>query len=108
MAEKRPILSEENQPTVIAVCFVLALLATGLGVYDMLQTRGLSVQVQRMNNINVESINSQLSATATRLTELEKRLGDVETRSAAVPVVADGAAPAPEGGGVKAGKSKTP
>lgn len=102
MAEKRSILSEENQPTVIAVCFVLALLALGFGVYDMLQIRGLSMLVQRVNNVNVESINSQLSAATTRLADLEKRLAEVEKAPAPMPV-AD--APPPEG---KAGKGKSP
>jgi hypothetical protein len=105
MAEKRSILSEENQPTVIAVCFVLALLALGFGVYDMLQIRGLSMIVQRVNNVNVESINTQLSAATTRLADIEKRLGEVEKRAATPMPVAETAPPAPEG---KAGKGKSP
>jgi hypothetical protein len=107
MAERRSVLTEENQPTVIAVCFVLALLATGFGVYDLLQIRSLSMFVQRTNNVNVESVNTQLSTAMTRLADLERRLGDIEQRSAAagIPVAADGGTPSPEG---KAGKSKTP
>ena len=106
MAERRSILTEENQPTVIAVCFVLALLATGFGVYDLLQIRSLSMFVQRTNNENVEAVNTQLSTAMTRLADLERRLGEFEQRSAAaMPVAADGGTPNPEG---KAGKSKTP
>jgi hypothetical protein len=103
MAESRSILSEENQPTVIVVCFVLALLATGLGVYDMLQTRGLSVAVQRVSNVNTDMINSELSAATVRLTDLEKRLAALEQAAAATTTVAEGEAPAG-----RAGKARTP
>lgn len=106
MAERRSILSEENLPTIVAVSFVLALLATTFGVYDLLQIRGLSHLVRRVNDVNTEAISTQLSAATLRLAEIERRLGELEQRSIGLPVAAEAGTPgAAEGGN---GKTKTP
>ena len=83
MAERqRGILSEENQPTIIAVCFVLALMGTVFGIYDLLQVRSLSLAATRASTVSVEAVNTQLSAASTRIADLEKRLADLEKKAA--------------------------
>lgn len=108
MAERRGLLTEETQGTVLAVCFVLALLATGFGVYNLVTIRAMS-QVVAVHNLALESNRDEGASNSKRIDDLEKKLAELDKRAAAM-AAAPGApgdgGPPPEG---KAGKgSKNP
>jgi len=104
MAERRGLLTEETQGTVLAVCFVLALLATGFGVYNLVSIRTMSAIVA-VHNVAIESQKNEIDASAKRIEELEKKLADAEKKRAEMAAAPTEAAPPPEGKAGKGGKS---
>jgi hypothetical protein len=100
MSEKRPMISAENQQTVLAVCFVLALLSVVFNFYNYTRINRVISATARMNNINVEQIEENLRAQQRAIGALEKKQaemdGKMSTMSAPAPApatAADVAAP---------------
>jgi len=85
MNEKRPLISAENQQTVLAVCFVLSLLGVVFNFYNHTRINRVIGASTRMNNINVEQIQTNLNSQAKALSALEKRVADMDGRMNAPP-----------------------
>ncbi len=86
-------ISSQNQGTVIAVTFLLGLLALGVAVLDLYQLRGLTAQLALMHRVDEIHQTTEQAATAERLAKLEA--ANAELRQQVEALSAAAAAPAP-------------
>ena len=94
MSESRPMISAENQQTVLAVCFVLTLLTSAFGLYNYSRTSKVISATAHMNNINVENIHGNLKTQGTEITALEAKVTALEGKLTAMTAAAAAAPPA--------------
>jgi hypothetical protein len=93
MSEKSTIISSENTQTVVAVCFVLALLAVAFNFYNYVRIQQL---VQVTGKIYAGSLEQDIvsSERLKAFSDLEKRVSAME--AAPAPIAAPVEAPAEE------------
>jgi len=80
MSEKRELLNGDSAQTVIAVCFVLALLSVTFNFYNFNRLNHLQSFMAMLNNHNIAGMQSQLDQLNTRLEQTQKRVLDLQTQ----------------------------
>ncbi len=80
----KPVISKENQPTALAVVFVLVLLVLSFSLYNYKQTRDVARFYGKLS-IMLARKTATANENADRIAELERRLGVLEGRLAAIP-----------------------
>jgi len=78
MPEKRTLLNSESLQTVIAVCFVLALLSVTFNFYNFNRLNNLQSFMAMLNNHNITGMQAQLNALDEEIEEANNRLEDVQ------------------------------
>jgi cell division protein FtsB len=81
-AERKPIISPENQPTALAVTFIIALLALVIGFYNVRQIRDVAVFYGQITKMTAQKA-AEGAHGAKRVDDLEARLKKLESELAA-------------------------
>ena len=78
MSENRPLMNRDSLQTVVAVCFVLALLSVTFNFYNLNRLNNHQQFVAELNNHNLAGMQSQLAALNQRLEAVNKRSEDLK------------------------------
>ena len=78
---ENPLISESNLQTVVAVCFVLALLSVAFNFYNFTRINAVFNGLADVQNITVSGVNNANQAQADRVTLLEKRIKKLEKQA---------------------------
>jgi len=81
------VISAENQPVVLVVVFVLALLALGLTVHNNQQIEQVAAFYGDASVKTFETLQDQVGDTSTNFATLEARVTRLESQGVAAPVV---------------------
>lgn len=79
------VVSPENQPVVLVVVFVLALLALGLTVHNSLQMQQVAAFYGDASVQTFETLQDQVGDTSTNFATLEARVARLESQGVAAP-----------------------
>jgi len=79
------IINPENQPVVLVVVFVLALLALGLTVHNNLQIERVAAFYGATSVQTFETLQDQVGDTSTNFATLEARVARLESQGVAAP-----------------------
>ncbi len=81
------VVTPENQPVVVVVVFVLALLALGLTVHNNLQIERVAAFYGATSVQTFETLQDQVGDTSTNFATLEARVARLESQGVAAPEV---------------------
>lgn len=92
--EGSPVLSSENLQTVVAVCFVLSLLAVTFNFYNFTRVQRAEDIAVRAASVDVKALHGALAEARQETAELRDQVGKLEQELAGMKAQAS-AAPAP-------------
>jgi len=80
MSERPDMISSDSLQTVVAVCFVLALLSVAFNFYNFTQINHVYGFMAELNNYNVQGVVDNLAATSQRIDALDKKIDGVDKK----------------------------
>jgi hypothetical protein len=78
MSENRPLMNRDSLQTVVAVCFVLALLSVTFNFYNFNRLNNHQRFMAELNNHNIAGMQSQLTSLSQGLEAANKRSQDLK------------------------------
>ena len=80
MSEKPQMMSSDSLQTVVAVCFVLALLSVAFNFYNFTRINHVYGFMAELNNYNMQGVSDHLASSSQRIDALTKRLDGVDKK----------------------------
>ncbi len=80
MSEKPQMMSSDSLQTVVAVCFVLALLSVAFNFYNFTRINHVYGIMSELNNYNMQGVADNLAASGQQINALSKRVDSLDKK----------------------------